>query len=466
MVATRDANEWQRGEPSGATALSGDARVLVVGLGKTGLSCARYLARLGVDFEVVDTRRDPPGLAALRQELPGLDPGLGGLDPARLARATHLVVSPGVALREPAIAAAIARGVPALGDIELFARAAVAPVIAITGSNGKSTVTTLVGEMARDQGRDVRVGGNLGTPALDLLQDAEPDLYVLELSSFQLETTSSLDAAAATVLNVSPDHMDRYDSLGEYAAAKARVYRGSGTMVLNRDDPWVVGMASAGRRILGFSMAAPTPGDFGLVAAGLESWLALGHDRLLPESALAIRGRHNTANALAALALGRAGGLSIPGMLVTLQRFQGLPHRCQRVASAGGVEWYNDSKGTNVGATLAAVKGLRPAGQVVLIAGGDGKGADFGPLRQELPGLVRAVVLIGRDGPRIADALAGVLPTVFAADMQAAVARAAGLARAGDAVLLSPACASFDMFQSYEHRGEVFTAAVREVLAP
>ena len=457
---TRESPPFSRPGPE----LSSDSRVLVVGLGRTGLSCVRYLARRGIPFEVVDTRPDPPGLAEFRLHFPGIEPGLGGIDPGRVGRATHLVVSPGVSLREPAIAGALARGVPGLGDVELFAREARAPVAAITGSNGKSTVTTLVGEMARDDGRDVRVGGNLGVPALDLLGETEPQLYVLELSSFQLETTFSLDAAVATVLNVSPDHMDRYDSLGEYAAAKARVYRGSGTMVLNRDDPWVVGMASAGRPTLGFTLGRPAPGDLGLVEVAGESWLAQGAEPLVAEAALGIRGRHNTANALAALAIGHAFGFAPGRMVGTLERFRGLDHRCQWVAAAVGVDWYNDSKGTNVGATIAAVQGLRPKGRVVLIAGGDGKGADFGPLREALRGLVRAVVLIGRDGPRIAEALDGAVPLVFAADLGAAVAEARALTRPGDAVLLSPACASFDMFRNYEHRGESFVAAVRAEL--
>jgi UDP-N-acetylmuramoylalanine--D-glutamate ligase len=463
-LANPPAEQTPSGDPQAG--LTSGSRALVVGLGRTGLSCARYLARRGIPFDVVDTRADPPGLAEFRQEFPAIDPGLGGIEPGRLSRATHLVVSPGVSLREPAIAGALARGVPGIGDIELFAREARAPVAAITGSNGKSTVTTLVGEMARDQGRDVRVGGNLGVPALDLLGEREPELYVLELSSFQLETTYSLDAVVATVLNVSPDHMDRYPGLGEYAAAKARVYRGSGVMVLNRDDPWVVGMASAGRPILGFTLGAPRAGDFGLLEGSGEPGLARDGEPLVAESALRIRGRHNTANALAALAIGAALGLAPAQMVSTLARFPGLAHRCQWVASAGGVDWYNDSKGTNVGATVAAVQGLRPAGQVVLIAGGDGKGADFAPLRQALPGAVRAVVLIGRDGPRIASALAGALPVVLAPDLRAAVAEARGLARPGDAVLLSPACASFDMFRNYEHRGEAFVAAVRAELGP
>lgn len=437
---------------------------VVVGLGKTGLSCVRHLARHSLPFEVLDTRAAPPGLEALQREFPGVHPVLGPLEPERLRRASRVVLSPGVPRREPAVAEALAAGVPVVGDIELFALEATAQVVAITGSNGKSTVTTLVGDMARDQGRDVRVGANLGTPALDLLGDREPDLYVLELSSFQLETTDSLDAAVATVLNVSPDHMDRYGSVGEYASAKARVFRGTGTMVLNRDDPWVVGMATAGRPTLGFTLRTPQADDFGLLERAGEPWLARGGEALLPEGELRIRGRHNTANALAALAVAEVIGLSRAGMLETLRRFPGLAHRCQWVAASGGVDWYNDSKGTNVGATIAAVQGLRPRGRVVLIAGGDGKGADFGDLREILPGLVRAVVLIGRDGPRIGEALAGALPSVSAADMAGAVAECRRLAEPGDAVLLSPACASFDMFRGYDHRGEVFVEAVRREL--
>jgi len=438
-------------------------RVLVVGLGKTGLSCARYLSARGVNVAVVDSREQPPALSVLRDELPDVAVFTGGFEARVFEYADELVVSPGVSLREPAVADAVARGVPVAGDIELFAREATAPVIAVTGSNGKSTVTSLVGEMARAAGRDVRVGGNLGTPALELLRQTEPDLYVLELSSFQLETTASLNAVAAVVLNVSADHLDRYAALEEYAAAKARVFRGSGVQVLNRDDARVMAMAQPGRTAVSFGLARPQRAtDYGLIEEGGETWLARGGEALMPETALRMPGRHNVANALAALALGEAAGFARDAMLDTLAQFPGLAHRTQWVGEGGGVTWYNDSKGTNVGATVAAVVGM--AGPVVLIAGGDGKGADFSPLRPVLIAKGRAAVLIGRDGPRIAEVLEGALPLVYAQDMDDAVAQAAQLARPGDTVLLSPACASFDMFRNYEERGDVFTQAVQRRL--
>ncbi len=447
-------------------------RTLIIGLGKTGLSCARYLATRGVEVAVADSRAAPPYLAALREELPDVALFLGDYPEQAIARAELLVVSPGVPLSHPALAAAAARGQDVIGDIELFARAvqgraSVAggktPVVAISGANGKSTVTTLLGQMAQAAGRDVRVGGNLGTPALDLLQDSEPDLYVLELSSFQLEGTRSLNAAAAVVLNITPDHMDRYRSLADYSAAKQRIFRGDGVMVLNADDLVVLTMAVPGRRVTHFTLSAPGSGDYGVRMHDGVEWLACGGETLLPVSELRIPGRHNVANALAALALGAALDLPLAAMLISLRAFAGLPHRTQWVATHDGVSWYNDSKGTNVGATLAAVTGM--PGQVVLIAGGDGKGADFTPLRAAVAQKARAVVLIGRDAPLIEAALAGAAPILQARDMDEAVQRAAAVAQPGDAVLLSPACASFDMYDNYEHRGRAFTDAVLKVLA-
>lgn len=444
-----------------------EGKVLIVGLGKTGLSCARYLASQGVEVAVVDSREQPPALETMRQELPDVAVFTGGFDERVFAHAEQLVVSPGVSLREPAVAHALARGVPVLGDVELFARAARAPVIAITGSNGKSTVTSLVGEMVRAVGLEVRVGGNLGTPALELLRDQEPDFYVLELSSFQLETTSSLQPVAAAVLNVSADHMDRYESLNEYAAAKQRIYHAAATRVLNRDDALVSAMAEssaeAGGEIVWFGLETPrSDREYGLACTGDDCWLARGKERLLPESALRMRGRHNVANALAALALANAAGIDGEQALQVLREFPGLAHRSQWVAERNGVTWFNDSKGTNVGATLAAVSGMPD--KVVLIAGGDGKGADFSSLRPVLAQKGRAAVLIGRDAPRLEQALQGALPLVRAADMQEAVAQAAQWAQPGDTVLLSPACASLDMYRNYEHRGEVFMEAVQELL--
>jgi len=445
---------------------AGNGMTVIVGMGKTGLSFARFLRRHGETFAITDTRREPPGMAALRAEMPGV-PAHFGADCEQLLRgARRVLLSPGVSAREPAVAAAIERGAEVIGDIELFARHADAPVVAITGANGKSTVTTLVGAMAKRAGRDVRTGGNLGTPALDLLGGESPDLYVLELSSFQLETVTSLNAKAAAVLNISPDHMDRYSTLEEYAAAKRRIYRGTGVMVMNADDAIVMRMAEPARERVLFSLHAPqADADFGLFDAGGEPWLAHGGRRLMPAREMRIKGMHNVANALAALALGHGAGLPAEAMLQTLREFPGLPHRCQWVGSARGVDWFDDSKGTNVGATVAAIQGLGAERPLVLIAGGDGKGQDFSELAGAARNRLRGAVTIGRDGPAIAAVLQDVVAVTQARDMQDAVARAADMAQPGDAVLLSPACASFDMFRDYVHRGEVFAAAVKEQLA-
>ncbi|MDG4554033.1 MAG: UDP-N-acetylmuramoyl-L-alanine--D-glutamate ligase [Candidatus Competibacter sp.] len=440
---------------------------LVVGLGKSGLSAVRALKVLGATVAAIDSRVDPPGLPALREEFPDVPCQLGGFEPAAFAGAARLLVSPGVAIATPAIAAAAARGVPVWGDIELLARLTRAPVAAITGSNGKSTVTTLLGLMAERAGMRAAVGGNLGTPALDLwLRDEAgpgntPELYVLELSSFQLETTYNLNARVATVLNISPDHMDRYRTLDDYIAAKRRVFHGDGVMVLNADDPAVMAMAEPGRNVLRFTLDEPDESGFGLRRDGGETWLARGQERWIAASELKISGDHNLANALAALAMGHSLGLRREAMRAALREFAGLAHRTTLVLERAGVRWFDDSKGTNVGATVAAVRGLR--GSMVLIAGGDGKGQDFAPLRAALAGKARAVVLIGRDAPLIAAALGGSVPVHPARDMDQAVARAAQLAQPGDSVLLSPACASFDMFSGYEERGAVFAAAVRSL---
>ena len=440
-----------------------EARTLVVGLGATGLSCARFLARRGVEVAVTDSREQPPALAAMQQELPDIALFLGGFDREAFARAERIVVSPGVSLQEPLLADAQRRGVEVIGDIELFARSVTAPVVAITGSNGKSTVTTLVGAMARRAGKDVRVGGNLGVPALDLIQEQEPELYVLELSSFQLESVSSLRACAATVLNVSADHLDRYDSLESYAQAKQRIYQGAAVQVVNRDDPVACALAGAGGSVVGFTLQAPRGADFGIATVGNARWIARGSERWMPAAEVRIPGRHNLANALAALALGEAAGLERAAMLQVLREFQGLPHRAQWVGDFQGVRWFNDSKGTNIGAALAAIRGFD--GPLVLIAGGRGKGADFHQLAEGMDDRVKAVVLLGEAAQEIADALAGRVDTVFVSDMANAVRSAATLARRGDTVLLSPACASFDMFNDYQHRGEVFMQAVREYYA-
>ncbi|MFI4891178.1 MAG: UDP-N-acetylmuramoyl-L-alanine--D-glutamate ligase [Steroidobacterales bacterium] len=431
---------------------------VVVGLGKTGASCVRYLARHGVEVSATDSRREPPGLADLGELAQELDLRLGSFDLSLLDGASQLLMSPGISLEEPIARRARERGIEVLGDIELFARAVRAPVIGVTGTNGKSTVTSLVAHMALCAGRRVLAGGNLGVPALDLLDGPVPELYVLELSSFQLQTTSSLKLIGAVVLNVTADHMDRYDSIESYARAKARIFARATTVVLNADDAVVAAMRRRGTRTLTFGVQR-ADADFTLVEAGGTTWLARHGERLLDTAKLKIPGRHNAANALAALALGEAAALPYPAMLRALETFPGLPHRSEWIADIAGARYIDDSKGTNVGATIAAVAGT--AQPLVLIAGGEGKGQDFAPLADAFRGKVRHAVLIGKDAQAIAAALAGVCGCEFAASMPDAVAAASRLARPGDVVLLSPACASLDMFRDYNHRGDVFAASVR-----
>jgi UDP-N-acetylmuramoylalanine--D-glutamate ligase len=431
---------------------------VVVGLGKTGASCLRYLAKRGMPVRATDSRRIPPGLEELGALGRSLDLRLGGFDLSLLDGASQVLMSPGVPLEEPIARAARDRGIEVLGDVELFARNVQAPVIGITGTNGKSTVTSLVARMAAAAGRSVLAGGNLGVPALDLLEQPVPDLYVLELSSFQLETTWTLKLLAAVVLNVTADHMDRYATVVDYARAKSRIFAHADTVVLNADDPLVSAMRGHAGRTVTFSVEREDA-DFCLLRSGAETLLARRGEGLLEISRLKIAGRHNAANALAALALGDAAGLPMPAMLEALESFAGLPHRSEWIADVAGVRFVDDSKGTNVGATIAAVAGM--PGPLVMIAGGLGKGQDFTPLAQAFRGKVRHVVLIGKDAPALAAALEGVCPIEIAASMQEAVFAAARAARAGDTVLLSPACASFDMFRDYGHRGDVFAAAVR-----
>ena len=434
---------------------------IVVGLGKSGMSLVRFLARQGVSFAVADTRENPPELATLRRDYPQVEVRCGELDVEFLCRADELYVSPGLALATPALQAAAARGVKLSGDIDLFARNAKAPIVAISGSNAKSTVTTLVGEMAVAAGKRVAVGGNLGMPALDLLSD-DVELYVMELSSFQLETTHQLGAEVATVLNVSEDHMDRYSGLPAYHLAKHRIFRGGRQVVVNRQDALTRPLMSDGLPCWTFGLGAPDFKAFGLREENGEKYLAFEFQNLMPVRELKVRGAHNQANALAALALGHAVGLPFDAMLSSLRTFTGLEHRCQWVRELDGVSYYNDSKATNVGAALAAIDGLGMDmdGKLVLIAGGDGKGADFSGLRDSVTRYCRAVVLIGRDADLIADALGDAVPQVRAASLDEAIAQCRALAQPGDAVLLSPACASFDMFKNYEERGQLFARAV------
>ncbi|SFC21044.1 UDP-N-acetylmuramoylalanine--D-glutamate ligase [Pseudomonas citronellolis] len=437
---------------------------IVVGLGKSGMSLVRFLARQGVPFAVADTRENPPELATLRAQYPQVEVRCGELDAGFLCRASELYVSPGLSLRTPALVEAAARGVRLSGDIDLFARHAKAPIVAITGSNAKSTVTTLVGEMAVAAGKRVAVGGNLGTPALDLLAD-DVELYVLELSSFQLETCERLGAEVATCLNVSEDHMDRYDGMADYHLAKHRIFRGARQVVVNRADALSRPLIADNVPCWTFGTNKPDFKAFGLVEEGGEKHLAFQFETLMPVRELKIRGAHNQSNALAALALGHAVGLPFEPMLQALRRFAGLAHRCQWVGERAGVSFYDDSKATNVGAALAAIEGLGADidGKLVLLAGGDGKGADFSALREPVAKFCRAVVLLGRDAELVGAALSDETPKVRVQTLDEAVRKAAELARPGDAVLLSPACASLDMFKNFEERGRLFARAVEEI---
>ncbi|WP_028080044.1 UDP-N-acetylmuramoyl-L-alanine--D-glutamate ligase [Solimonas soli] len=432
-------------------------RVLVVGLGVSGVSALQYLAREGATLVVTDSRAAPKGIDELRARYPAAEFHLGAFGaPAPLAQYAMAVVSPGVALDEPFVQALVAAGVEIVGDIELFARAANAPVVGITGSNGKSTVTTLVGEMAKAAGLRVGVGGNLGTPALDLLRD-DAELYVLELSSFQLETTHTLKCIAATILNLSQDHLDRHGTMEHYGRVKARIFSGARTAIVNRDDAAVMGLAPPGAT--SFGLDAPRGADYGLLESAAGTTLARGAEAVLPLSALKIFGLHNAANALAALALADAAGIPRAASVAALRSFAGLPHRCEFVASVNGVDYFNDSKGTNVGSTLAALNGL-PA-PIVWLGGGQGKGQSFVELREALARKGRAAVLYGEDAALIERDVFGALPIWRESDLHGALRRAQTLAQTGDRVLLSPACASFDQFKSYVDRGEQFRAAVR-----
>ena len=450
-----------------------DKSVLVLGLGITGLSLVRWLDAHGARVRAADSRTAPPALDAVRDEFPQVDLRCAVFRSELLDGIDMVAVSPGVALSEPVVALAIERGMPVVSDIELFAQALPEQnrpkLIAITGSNGKTTVTTMVGAMCRGAGLDTVVAGNIFPAVLDVMlqrSDNQPAVWVLELSSFQLETTSSLSADAATVLNVSEDHLDRHGDMGHYLAAKARIFRSDGqrgVQVLNRDDAESAAMGLLGRRVVTFGLdAPPRSDDWGIDQDEATTWLVRGRERILHAGELQVEGRHNISNALAALALCDVAGLPLAPLLDGLRSFKGLPHRVEPVATVNGVTFYDDSKGTNVGATLAALRGLgKPT---VLIAGGDGKGQDFTPLKQAVKEHARAVVLIGRDAEKIAEAIDGCdRPVLGATDMAEAVKLAAAEAEPGDAVLLSPACASFDMFVSYGQRAEAFVAAVHEV---
>ena len=433
--------------------------VLVVGLGKTGLSCVRHLAGSCRTIVAVDSREHPPCRADVESEFPEVEIRCGGFDTRTFDNAAEIVVSPGVSVREPALRAAAARGVPIIGDIELFARAVDGPVVAITGSNGKSTVTSLLSAMAQRDGVRAGGGGNLGPPALSLL-DRGYELYVLELSSFQLETTSELRPVAATVLNISADHMDRYESFDAYVAAKNRALGGDTVVVTNLDDPLAARLGGNRCERVAFSTRVRRDAQWYVEGCGREATIMRRGESVMPVDAVPLPGMHNVANVLAAFALGDAIGLDIGAMASTVEAYIGLPHRCEPVATRGGVRWINDSKGTNVGATVAAIEGIGAQGPVVLIAGGLAKGADFSPLQAPAGRHVRRAVLIGRDSGSLGKALSQWTAVRHARDLATAVDIASATAREGDTVLFSPACASFDMFADFEARGDAFRRLV------
>jgi UDP-N-acetylmuramoylalanine--D-glutamate ligase len=456
--------------------------VLVLGMGETGLSMARWLSRMGANVRAADSRTVPPCAEDLKQALPHVPVFTGAFTAEAFANIDLIAISPGVSLADKLVREAMKDGVPVMGDMELFALAIRSPsaskpkIVAITGSNGKTTVTAMVGAMMKKAGWDVEVAGNIGPAVLDALMrrldsGRLPQAWVLEASSFQLETMQNLDPDAAAVLNLSEDHLDRYDGMREYAAAKARIFLGSvidqgdnrGTQILNRNDSMVREMALGGRKQLTFGLDMPAgDNDFGLLQEDKDTWLAQGATRLMKASDLGVSGLHNAANALAALALCRAVALPFEPLLQALNEFRGLPHRMENVGSYGGITFYDDSKGTNVGATAAALTGMTQ--RVILIAGGVGKGQDFAPLAKPIAERARAVVLIGQDAHKIASAInhCGV-PLHHASTMEEAVQNSFLLAQEGDVVLMSPACASFDMFRNYAHRAEAFVAAVRRV---
>ena len=447
---------------------------LVLGLGETGLAMATWLAREGARVRVADSRALPPNVEALKAAVPEAELVAGPFAAVTFAGVDFIAISPGLPVQESHVQAALAHGVPVVSEIELFvagvrAHAPGSRIVAITGSNGKTTTTALAAHLANAAGVAAVACGNISPSALDALMaaldgGALPALWVLELSSFQLETTHSLNADAATVLNISEDHLDRYTGLDDYAAAKARIFKGCRRMVLNRDDDRSLGMGRCGKALVSFGLdKPPRDADYGLV----DGWIVRGGERLLPVAGMKLAGLHNAANAMAALALLEGAGIKPQDCLSALKDFRGLAHRVEFVAHIGGVDYYDDSKGTNVGATLAAINGMATASRkLAIILGGDGKGQDFSPLRPALAAHGRAVALIGRDAASIEATVAACgLPLQQCADMDAAVAFCAREARPGDAVLLSPACASLDMYRNYAHRAEVFIAAVKALEA-
>lgn len=434
---------------------------LVLGLGVTGLSVARYLKRNGVNARFFDSRSEPPGLDELNDLAPDADVVLGDSTDAALVNIKRIVVSPGVADSEPLLKAARSAGIEIVSDIELFAREARAAIVAVTGSNGKSTVTTLLSLMCDAAGQTALAGANLGEPALDLLEYDKPDFYVLELSSFQLQRTQKLPAKVAVLLNITADHLDWHRSEKSYRKAKYRIFKNAGAAVINRADPDIAKHVAKETVVVSFGLDAPEEGHYGLLEEDGIEFLARGEQLLLATSELAMVGRHNQLNALAALAAGEFMGLPLSAMLQVLPEFPGLPHRMQLVARKGGVNYINDSKATNIGAAVASIESID--GIVVLIAGGEAKGGDFNHLSAALTDRLRAAVLIGSDADKIAQALENQAPVHIVNDINEAVVHAAGFAQSGDTVLLAPACASFDQFPNFEARGDAFGEAVLDL---
>ena len=434
--------------------------VVIVGLGKTGLSCFRYLSNQGLNVAITDSREEPPELLELKAEFESASVYLGQINEQVLLASDQIILSPGVSLDNKSIKLSIENNIPVFGDIELFCQKAQAPIIAVSGSNGKSTVTTIVAEMTRLAGLKTYVGGNIGIPALDLLSDSTPDLYVLELSSFQLETTYSLNAHASVVLNVSPDHMDRYSSLKDYVNTKKRIYSGQGLMVLNKDEEYIHSIIDSKRDTIYFSLGAPEGENFGLINHNNEVWLSQGNEKIINKNQLKIKGEHNISNALAAMAL--AGAVNVPTNIMAdvLKNFTGLEHRCQLVREIDNVSWYNDSKATNVGACIASIIGLCELGNIILIAGGDSKGADLSGLNPIVKKYIKRVFLFGIDANKLADVMGSDVDKEFVNNMNEAVKGASKIADSDDIVLLAPACSSLDMYKNYQQRGDAFISAI------
>lgn len=442
---------------------------VIVGLGETGLSVAKYLAAHKQKFKVIDSRENPPALQALKKLMPDVEIEVGQLNQKTILEASELVVSPGLSLKTPAIAEAAEQGVPITGDIDIFSKSVSKPIIAVTGSNGKSTVVAILAGILSKAGKKFGLGGNLDgasfKPALDLLDEEEKDFYILELSSFQLETTEKLGAEVAVILNLSADHMDRYENLDEYHKAKLRIFNGCKQVVINRDDVYSYPITELNVPIWDFGFSRPGVNGLGLLEEDGDQYLAFQFEKIVSVNELKIFGQHNISNVLAAVGLALAIGIEMDVIRAAIKGFEGLPHRCQWVANVDGVEFYNDSKGTNVGATMAAVEGLgqRIDGHIILIAGGIGKGADFRSLVPVINRWGKEVILIGQDAVKIASNFDAEISTYFANDMRDAVSAALEHASTGDAVLLSPACASFDMFDNFQHRGNAFIQSVEQL---